>query len=316
MSFLPLIVVLFFFLSILEDTGYLARVAYVMDKLMRKIGLSGRSIVPMLLGFGCSVPSVMGTRTLSSSRDRKLTILLTPFMSCSAKIPIYAAFTAAFFTRYKALVMIGLYVTGIAIGIVTAHLANKTVFRGRPVPFVMEMPNYRFPSLKSVLLLMWEKAKDFLSRAFTVILLATVVIWFLQTFDLKLNAVGDSGDSLLALIGKFISPVFRPLGFGDWRIPTSLITGFTAKEAVISTLGVLLGTDITGLSSALGSLFTPPPAVSFLVFTLLYTPCVAAVATIRRELNSGLLAAGVVAAQCVIAWLAAFAAYHLFGLIL
>jgi ferrous iron transport protein B len=316
LSFLPLIVVLFFFLSILEDTGYMARVAYVMDKLMRKIGLSGRSIVPMLLGFGCSVPSVMATRTLSSSRDRKLTIMLTPFMSCSAKIPIYAVFTAAFFTHYKALVMIGLYAAGIVIGVVAALLSNQTVFRGKPVPFVMEMPNYRFPSLKSVLLLMWEKARDFLSRAFTVILIATVIIWFLQTFDLKLNVVVDSGDSLLALIGKSIAPIFRPLGFGDWRIPTALITGFSAKEAVISTLGVLLGTDITGLSSALGSLFTPRTAVSFLVFTLLYTPCVAAIATIKRELNSGLLAAGVVAAQCFIAWLAAFAAYHLFGLVL
>jgi len=316
LSFLPLIVVLFFFLSILEDTGYMARVAYVMDKLMRKIGLSGRSIVPMLLGFGCSVPAVMATRTLSSSRDRKMTILLTPFMSCSAKIPIYAVFTAAFFPRYRALVMIGLYAAGIVIGVIAALISKKTVFRGKPVPFVMELPNYRFPSLKSVLLLMWEKARDFLVRAFTIILLATVAIWFLQTFDLKLNAVSDSADSLLALIGKLIAPVFRPLGFDDWRVSTALITGFSAKEAVISTLGVLLDTDISGISAALSALFTPRTAVSFLVFTLLYTPCVAAVATIKRELRSGTLAAGVVAVQCVVAWVCAFAVYRLLGLFL
>jgi ferrous iron transport protein B len=312
LSFLPLIVVLFFFLSILEDTGYMARVAYVMDKLMRKIGLSGRSIVPMLLGFGCSVPAVMATRTLSSNRDRRMTILLTPFMSCSAKIPIYAVFTAAFFVRYRALVMIGLYVTGILIGIVVALLSNRTVFRGKPVPFVMELPNYRFPSLKTVVILMWEKAKDFLVRAFTIILLATIVIWFLQTFDLKLNVVSDSTNSLLALVGKLIAPIFRPLGFDDWRISTALITGFTAKEAVISTMGVLLGTDVSSLSAALSGLFTPLTAVSFLVFTLLYTPCVAAVATIKREFQSGPIAAGVVVTQCVVAWLAAFGAYNLF----
>ena len=316
LSFLPLIVVLFFFLSILEDTGYMARVAYVMDKLMRKIGLSGRSIVPMLLGFGCSVPAVMATRTLSSSRDRKMTILLTPFMSCSAKIPIYAVFTAAFFPRYSALVMIGLYAAGMVIGVVVALISNKTAFRGKPVPFVMELPNYRFPSLKSVLILMWEKARDFLVRAFTIILLATVVIWFLQTFDFRFNVVSDSADSLLAFIGKAIAPIFHPLGFDDWRVSTSLITGFVAKEAVISTMGVLLGTDMVSLSAALGTLFTPLTAVSFLIFTLLYTPCVAAVSTIKRELKSSYLTVVIVIGQCAIAWLAAYIARALFGLIL
>jgi ferrous iron transport protein B len=315
LSFLPLIVTLFFFLSILEDTGYMARVAYVMDKLMRKIGLSGRSIVPMLLGFGCSVPAVMSTRTLSSSRDRRMTIMLTPFMSCSAKIPIYAVFTAAFFMKYRAPVMIGLYVAGILIGIVAALVSNKTVFRGRPVPFVMELPNYRFPSLKSVLILMWEKARDFIVRAFTVILIATVVIWFLQTFDLKLNVVTDSADSLLAIIGKFIAPIFRPLGFADWRVSTALITGFTAKEAVISTLGVLMGTDVSSLGAALGDVFTPLTALSFLVFTLLYTPCVAAIAAIKRELRSGVQTFLLIIAQCVIAWAAAFVVYRIFSLI-
>lgn len=314
LSFLPLIVTLFFFLSILEDTGYMARVAYVMDKLMRKIGLSGRSIVPMLLGFGCSVPAVMSTRTLSSNRDRRMTIMLTPFMSCSAKIPIYAVFTAAFFLKYRALVMIGLYVTGILIGIIAALISNKTIFRGKPVPFVMELPNYRFPSLKSVLILMWEKAKDFLIRAFTIILIATVIIWFLQTFDLRLNVVSDSANSLLAIIGKFIAPIFKPLGFDDWRVSTALITGFTAKEAVISTLGVLLGTDISNLGSALGGMFTPLTAISFLVFTLLYTPCVAAIAAIKRELRSGVQTILLIIAQCAIAWLAAFAVYKLFAL--
>jgi ferrous iron transport protein B len=316
LSFLPLIVTLFFFLSILEDTGYMARIAYVMDKLMRKIGLSGRSIVPMLLGFGCSVPAVMSTRTLSSNRDRRMTIMLTPFMSCSAKIPIYAVFTAAFFPRYGALVMIGLYVTGILVGIIAALISNKTVFRGKPVPFVMELPNYRFPSLKSVVILMWEKARDFLVRAFTVILVATVVIWFLQTFDLRLNAVSDSADSLLAIIGRFIAPIFKPLGFDDWRVSTALITGFTAKEAVISTLGVLLGTDAANLGSALGGMFTPLTAISFLVFTLLYTPCVAAIAAIKRELRSGVQTILLIIAQCAIAWAAAFIAYRLFSLIL
>lgn len=282
---------------------------------MRKIGLSGRSIVPMLLGFGCSVPAVMSTRTLSSNRDRRMTIMLTPFMSCSAKIPIYAVFTAAFFMQYRALVMIGLYVTGILIGIIAALISNKTVFRGKPVPFVMELPNYRLPSGKSVLILMWEKARDFIVRAFTVILIATVVIWFLQTFDLKLNVVSDSADSLLAVIGKLIAPIFRPLGFDDWRVSTALITGFTAKEAVISTLGVLLGTDISSLGAALGGLFTPLTALSFLVFTLLYTPCVAAIAAIKRELRSGVQTLLLIIAQCVIAWVAAFAVYRLLSLI-
>lgn len=274
-SFLPIIVTLFFFLSILEDTGYMARVAYVMDKLMRKIGLSGKSVVPMLIGFGCTVPAVMASRTLSSERDRKMTIMLTPFMSCSAKIPIYAIFTAALFTKFQPLVMIGLYLTGILIGILAALISNKTAFRGKPIPFVMELPNYRFPSFKSVLLLMWDKASEFLRKAFTVIFLAAIIIWFLQTFDLKLNVVTNSANSLLAMIGKLIAPVFKPLGFADWRISTALIAGFTAKETVISTLSVLTGTATVGLSHTLGSLFTPLTAISFLVFTLLYTPCCA-----------------------------------------
>lgn len=311
LSFLPIIVVLFFFLSILEDTGYMARIAFVTDKLLRKIGLSGRSIVPLLVGFGCTVPAVMATRTLSSERDRRMTILLTPYMSCSAKIPIYGVFAAAFFPRHAALVMIGLYAAGIAIGILIALLFGRTAFRGKPVPFVMELPNYRFPSFKTVLLLMWDKAKDFLQRAFTIIFVATVVIWFLQSFDSRLNVVADSADSLLAAIGQALSPIFAPLGFPDWRVPTALITGFTAKEAVVSTLGVLLGTSMTDLGAALGGLFTPASAVSFLVFTLLYTPCVAAVAAVRRELGSGVLAFGVVVLQCVAAWLAAFGVFRL-----
>ena len=306
--FLPIIVTLFFFLSILEDTGYMARVAFVMDKPLRKIGLSGRSIVPMLIGFGCSVPAIMATRTVSSDRDRKMTILLTPYMSCSAKISIYAFFTAAFFPRYRALVMIGLYVLGILIGIAAALIMNKTAFRGKPVPFVMELPNYRLPSVKSVALLLWEKAKDFLQRAFTVIFLATIVIWFLQSFDTRLNAVSDSADSLLALIGQVLAPLFAPLGFGDWRCATSLISGFIAKESVVSTLEVLLG------GNAISGLFTTRSALSFLVFTLLYTPCVAAVATIRRELDSSLKTLGVVAMQCGVAWLASLAMYAIAGL--
>jgi len=311
LSFLPIIVVLFFFLSILEDTGYMARVAFVFDKLLRKIGLSGRSIVPMLIGFGCTVPAVMATRTLASERDRKMTILLTPYMSCSAKIPIYAVFSAAFFAKYQALVMFGLYVSGILIGILAALILKKTAFRGKPVPFVMELPNYRIPSLKSVFLLMWEKAKDFIRRAFTVIFLATVVIWFLQTFDAKLNVVEDSANSLLAVIGRFIAPIFVPAGFGDWRVATSLITGFTAKEAVISTLGVLLGTGTAELAGSLSQMFTPLSAVCFLLFTLLYTPCVAAVATIKRELGSRLQTVGVVIAQCAVAWIVAVAVYQI-----
>lgn len=306
LSFLPIIVTLFFFLSILEDSGYMARVAFVMDKILRKIGLSGKSFVPMLIGFGCSVPAIMATRTLPSERDRKMTVLLTPFMSCSAKIPIYAVFTAAFFKEHQALVMIALYLMGIVVGIISALILNKTRFRGNPVPFVMELPNYRFPSAKSVLLLMWDKAKDFLQRAFTVIFVATIIIWFLQTFDTRLNVVENSADSLLALIGKFISPVFVPLGFSDWRISTSLITGFTAKEAVVSTLSVLTGTSMANLGSTLSTLFTPLSAFAFLTFTLLYTPCVAAIAAFKRELGSGWQAALVAVTQCVIAWCVAF----------
>ena len=310
LSFLPIIVTLFFFLSILEDTGYMARVAFVMDKLLRKIGLSGRSIVPLLIGFGCSVPAIMATRTVSSDRDRKMTILLTPYMSCSAKIPIYGFFTAAFFTDHKALVMISLYVLGIVVGILAALVMKGTAFRGKPVPFVMELPNYRMPSAKSVGLLLWEKAKDFLQRAFTVIFLATVVIWFLQSFDTRLNVVTDSADSLLALIGQWLAVLFRPLGFGDWRCATALISGFIAKESVVSTLQVLLG------NAAITSLFTTRSAISFLVFTLLYTPCIAAVATIRRELGSRIKTVGVVLLQCVVAWLAAYIAYAVGGLLL
>ena len=309
LSFLPLIVVLFFFLSVLEDTGYMARVAFVMDKLLRKIGLSGRSFVPMLIGFGCSVPAVMATRTLSSERDRKMTVLLTPYMSCSAKIPIYTVFTAAFFPKYRALVMIGLYVLGMVMAVLVALVFKRTKFKGNPVPFVMELPNYRFPSFKSVVLLMWEKAKDFIVKAFTVIFLATIIIWFLQSFDYRFNFVAAQEDSLLAVIGRFIAPVFRPLGFEDWRIATSLIAGFTAKESVVSTLGVLLGVSTSELAGALGSLFTPLSAFAFLTFVLLYTPCVAAIASIKREFNSGWKAAVVAVMQCAVASAAAFVVY-------
>ena len=308
LSFLPVIVTLFFFLSILEDTGYMARVAFVMDKLLRRIGLSGKSIVPMLIGFGCTVPAVMATRTLPSERDRTMTILLTPFMSCSAKIPIYGFFSAAFFPEHAALVMIALYLFGILMGILAALVLEKTAFRGRPVPFVMELPNYRLPSVKSVALLLWEKAKDFLERAFTVIFLATIVIWFLQSFDTRLNVVTDSAGSLLAIIGRHIAPVFAPLGFADWRCAAALISGFIAKESVVSTLEILLGT------SALGALFTTKSAVSFLVFTLLYTPCVAAIAAIRREVGSGLRAGIIALCQCCVAYLAAFAVFSLLRL--
>ena len=307
LSFLPIIVTLFFFLSILEDTGYMARVAFVMDKLLRKIGLSGRSIVPMLIGFGCSVPAIMATRTVSSDRDRKMTILLTPYMSCSAKIAIYAFFTDALFPRYKALVMMGLYLLGILVGILAALIMKGTAFRGKPVPFVMELPNYRLPSLKNVGLLLWEKARDFLRRAFTVIFLAAIVIWFLQTFDTRLNVVTDNGGSLLALVGRLLAPLFAPLGFGDWRCVTALISGFIAKESVVSTLQVLLG------GAALSSLFPLRSAVSFLVFTLLYTPCVAAIATIRRELGSRWATLGVVVMQCTVAWVVSFLAYAVAG---
>ena len=302
LSFLPVIVTLFFFLSILEDTGYMARVAFVMDQLLRRVGLSGRSFVPMLIGFGCSVPAIMATRTLSSDRDRKMTILLTPFMSCSAKLPIYALFTTAFFPRqWRAVVMVGLYITGIACGILYALVLKLTRYKGEPVPFVMELPNYRFPSARSVGQLIWEKAKDFLQKAFTIIFVATVLIWFLQTFDTRLN-VATPDSSLLALIGSWVAPLFKPLGFGDWRVSTALITGFTAKESVVSTLTVLLGGD----TAALATMFTPFTAIVFLVFTLLYTPCVAAIAAVKRELGGAKAAAGVVIMQCAIAWVVAF----------
>lgn len=305
LSFLPIIVVLFFFLSILEDTGYMARVAFVMDRLMRKIGLSGKSFVPLLIGFGCSVPAILSVRTLPSDRDRRLTVLLVPFMSCSAKIPIYAVFAAAFFPRHAALVMIGLYFGGMVLAVLLGLILKHTAFRGKPVPFVMELPNYRFPSAKNVGLLLWQKAKDFLVKAFTVIFVATVIIWFLRSFDLRLNVVDDASNSMLALLGKLIAPIFIPLGFGTWQATTALISGFTAKEAVVSTLAVLSGTSVEGLGAALGTLFTPLSALSFLTFTLLYTPCVAAVSTIRRELGSRRRALLVVVMQCVIAWCAA-----------
>lgn len=307
LSFLPIIVTLFFFLSILEDSGYMARVAFVMDKLLRKIGLSGRSIVPMLIGFGCTVPGVMAGRTLSSERDRKMTILLTPFMSCSAKLPVYAFFTAAFFTEYKAVVMGGLYFLGISAGILMALLLKGTLFKGEPVPFVMELPNYRMPGMKNVFRLLWEKAKDFLQRAFTVIFLATIIIWFLQNFDLHFNMVEDAGSSILAKAAGLIAPVFAPLGFGDWRISTALITGFIAKESVVSTLSVLL----TG-AGAIYEILTPQGAVPLLIFCLLYTPCVAAVSAIRREMGRR-WAAAVVTGQCLIAWIAAFMAAMIAG---
>ena len=300
LSFLPIIVTLFLFLSLLEDSGYMARVAFVMDKLLRKIGLSGRSIVPMLIGFGCTVPGVMASRTLPSERDRKMTILLTPFMSCSAKLPIYAFFAAAFFKQYAALVMILLYFGGIFIGIIMALLFGKIMFKGEAVPFVMELPNYRMPGAKNVGHLLWDKAKDFLQRAFTVIFVATIVIWFLQTFDLHLNLVTDSRNSILAVISGYIAPLFAPLGFGDWRISTALITGFMAKESVVSTLSVLLGK-----TASLAKILNPLGAASLLVFCLLYTPCVAAIASIKRELGAR-WASGVVVGQCVIAWIVAF----------
>lgn len=316
LQFLPTIVILFFFLSILEDSGYMARVAFVMDKLLRKIGLSGRSFVPMLIGFGCSVPAIMSARTLSSERDRKMTILLTPFMSCSAKLPIYVTFTAAFFPKNAALIMILLYVTGMLMGIVSGLLMKKTIFPGNPVPFVMELPNYRMPSAKSVLLLVWDKAKGFLVRAFTVIFVATIIIWFLQTFDTRFNVVPNGKDSMLAGIGRLLSPIFAPLGFGDWRASTALLTGFTAKEAVISTLAVLTGTSSSGLSTALASMFTPLTAFSFLIFTLLYTPCVAAISAVRNEMGSVKSAVGVVLYQCGFAWIAAFLVFQIGRLVI
>ncbi len=316
LSFLPIIVILFFFLSILEDSGYMARIAFVMDRPLRKIGLSGKSFVSMLIGFGCSVPAVMSTRTLSSDRDKKMTIMLIPFISCSAKIPIYALFAAAFFERKGVLVMLALYTFGILVGLLCAMILKRTVFRGSSMPFMMELPNYRFPSAKSVLLLMWDKAKDFVQRAFTIIFVATMLIWFLQTFDTRFNVVTDSGESLLAMIGKLIAPLFIPLGFGDWRAATALIGGFTAKEAVVSTLGVLTGSSMSNLSETLGKIFTPVSAASFLVFTLLYTPCVAAVATIKRELGSTWKTLGVVCMQCGAAWIVSCVVYQILRLVM
>ncbi len=317
LSFLPVILTLFFFLSLLEDTGYMARIAFVMDKLLRKIGLSGRSFVPMLIGFGCSVPAIMSTRTLSSSRDRKMTIIITPFMSCSAKLPIYALFTAAFFPRHQVPVMILLYLLGIATAVVSALFLKKTLFRGNPVPFVMELPAYRLPTFRSTMLHIWDKAKDFLRKAFTIIFVATIVIWLLQSFDTRFNMVENSGDSMLAIIGKAVAPVFVPLGFGDWRASTALLTGLSAKEAVVSTFAVLTGAgNGEALQAVLTGMFTPAAAFSFLVFTLLYMPCVAALAATKRELG----AKGAVFAVCFqtgTAWLAAFIIYtaaHLIGL--
>lgn len=315
LSFLPIIVVLFFFLSILEDSGYMARVAFVMDKLLRKIGLSGRSFVPMLIGFGCSVPAIMATRTLSSERDRKMTIFLTPYMSCSAKIPIYSVFAAAFFPGYEVISMIVLYFGGMLVGVIAALVMKSTTFRGKPIPFVMELPNYRFPAARSVFLLMWEKAKDFLQRAFGVIFVVTILIWFLQNFDMQFNVVQDSTESIIASLGKFVSPIFAPLGFDDWRMVTALVSGFTAKEAVVGSFGVILGVSNEQLATALHQLFDIRSACSFLTFTLLYTPCVAAVAAIRREMNAGWKTILIVLMQCIIAWLAAWIVYMIGGII-
>ena len=316
LSFLPQIALLFFFLSFLEDIGYMSRAAFIMDRLLRRFGLSGKAFIPMLMGFGCSVPAIMGARTMENEKDRRMTILLVPFMSCSAKIPIYAVFAAAFFPQRAALVMIGLYAAGMLVGILMALLIGKTVFRGNPVPFVMELPNYRFPSAKSVFLLMWDKAKDFLQRAFTIIFVATVLIWFLQSFDSRLNVVADSADSLLAMMGHWLAPVFAPLGFDDWRIPTALITGFSAKEAVVSTMAVLTGTTVSTLGEALGAIFSPLAAFSFLTFTLLYSPCVAAIAAVKREMRSGWGAACVALFQCAVAWVCACLVYQIGSLFL
>ena len=309
LSFLPIIVTLFFFLSILEDSGYMARVAFIMDKLLRKLGLSGRSIVPMLIGFGCSVPGVMASRTLSSERDRRMTVLLTPFMSCSAKVPIYAFFSAAIFPHYAALVMIGMYFIGIIVGIIMAFIFKKTLFKGEPVPFVMELPNYRMPGAKNVVHLLWEKAKDFLQKAFSIIFIATILIWFMQNFDIRLNVVADSRQSILAVLAGMITPLFKPLGFGDWRLVTAILTGVMAKESVVSTISILFGSTIEMVSviSAAG-------AMSFLVFCLLYTPCVAAIASVKKELG-GKWAAYVVVIQCVVAWIAALITYIIAGIL-
>ncbi len=316
LSFMPVIVVLFFFLSILEDSGYMARVAFIMDRPLRQLGLSGKSFVPMLIGFGCSVPAIMATRTLSSERDRKMTILLTPFMSCTAKVPIYSVFALAFFPNHAAEVMILLYATGIVVGIGFAMILKKTVYKGAPIPFVMELPNYRMPSAKSVLLLMWEKAKDFITRAFTIIFLASIIIWFLQSFDLRFNLVEDSSYSILANIGQIIAPIFAPLGFNDWRAATALITGFSAKEAVVSSLAVLLKTSADQLPTMLSSMFTTASAFSFLLFTLLYTPCVAAIAAVKREMGSVKSTIALIVTQCAIAWIIAFIFYTCATLIL
>lgn len=314
LSFLPVIVTLFFFLSVLEDTGYMARIAFVMDKLLRRLGLSGRSFVPMLIGFGCSVAAIMASRTVSSDRDRKMTMLLIPFMSCSAKIPIYSVFTAAFFPGRGALVMFALYFGGMVLAILTALVLKSTLFRGKPVPFVMELPNYRFPSLRSVALLLWEKARDFLQRAFSVIFIATIVIWFLQSFDLHLNPVANSADSLLAGVGRILAVLFRPLGFGDWRFSTALLSGFVAKEQVVSTLAVLAGCDAGVLYTALPTMLPSTlAACSFLAFTLLYTPCVAAIAALRKELHSRMATLGVILIQCGMAWIVAFAVFKIGG---
>ncbi len=315
LSFLPVIIILFFLLSLLEDSGYMARIAFIMDKPLRRLGLSGRSFVPMLVGFGCSVPAILSTRTLSSDRDRKMTILLVPFMSCSAKLPIYAMFSAAFFPGCAALVTIGLYIFGILAGIIAALILKGTKFRGNPVPFVMELPSYRLPSAKSVSLHMWEKAKDFLKKAFTVILLATVIIWVLQSFDFRFNYVENSETSMLGSIGKLIAPIFTPLGFADWRAASALITGFSAKEAVVSTLSILTGSSLETLPAVLSGMFSPLSALSFLVFTLLYTPCVAAVGAMNQELGKRSSTLGVVITQCAVAWFAAFLVYTI-GLIL
>lgn len=311
LSFIPTIVVLFFFLSMLEDSGYMARVAFIMDKLLRKIGLSGRSFVPMLIGFGCSVPAIMATRTLPSDRDRRMTILLTPFMSCSAKLPIYGMFTMAFFPDHRAIVMIGLYILGMLLGIISGLILNKTVYRGNPVPFIMELPNYRMPNARTVLLLLWDKAKDFLTRAFTVIFIASLIIWFFQTFDIRFNVVPDSSDSILAGIGRLIAPLLAPIGFSDWRASTALITGFMAKEAVISTFAVLTGAGAADLPTALAQIFSPLSAISFLVFTLVYSPCIAAITAVKREMGSTRASVGVVLYQTAAAWAVAFIVFQI-----
>ena len=314
--FLPIIVVLFFFLSILEDTGYMSRIVFITDTLLKKIGLSGKSLVPLLIGFGCSVPAIMATRTLSSKRDRKMTIFLIPYISCSAKLPIYAVFCAAFFEKYAPLVMMGLYILGIVIGIIIALLFKNTLFREKDMSFILELPNYRWPSLKSIFLLMWDKTKEFLLKAFTTIFIATIIIWFLQTFDAKLNIINDNSNSLLAVISKAITPIFMPLGLGDWRIITALLSGLSAKEAVISSLSILLNVHNSELSFALYSLFTPLTAFCFLIFTLLYTPCIAAIATINKELQSPLQTIGMIIFQCIISWIITFLFFKIGGLII